>query len=235
MNRATFAAVVILALAGAANAGQVTVGSGSSFDLGTGSLDLGCADLTVGGALTAGSVGFDQARNVSIASGGVLSGDSATLEVAGSWSNAGSFSAGTSTVQMVDGCGLSSATVSGNTTFAGLEMTTSSGFLYDFAAGSTQSVAGSLVLGGSDGNLLTLRSTSPGSAAFLDVQGSQSVDYVDAQDNQATGDPIILSENSVKGSNTPGWNFALMIPVLGVVGLTLLAGLLLGAGRRALP
>ena len=44
----------------------MTVGSGSSLDLGTGSLDLGCAALTVGGTLSAGTVGFDAARDVTI-------------------------------------------------------------------------------------------------------------------------------------------------------------------------
>ncbi len=70
---------------------------------------------------------------------GVVNGNSATLEVAGDWDNAGTFNAGTSTVALVDGCGLASAVVAGDTTFANLEMMTTTGFLYSFMAGSTTS------------------------------------------------------------------------------------------------
>jgi hypothetical protein len=65
--------------------------------------------------------------------------------VAGDWDNAGTFNAGTSTVQLVDGCGLASATISGDTTFANLDMTTTSGFLYSFTSGSTQTVTGAVI------------------------------------------------------------------------------------------
>jgi hypothetical protein len=189
----------------------------------------------VGGTLSAGRVGLAQARDVSIDPSGLVNGNSATLEVAGDWDNAGTFNAGTSTVQMVDGCGLLSAVVAGDTTFAHLEMTTTSGFLYSFVFGSTQTVTGSLTLLGAAANLLAIRSTLNGSEAFLNVQGSSSADFVDVEDNDATaGNPISLGPNSAKGSNSPGWNFALVIPALGILGLTLLAALLLGAGRRAL-
>ncbi len=232
---AALAAAAVLSLAAAASAGVVSVGSGAALDLGTGSLDLGCADLTVGGTLSAGTAGFAQARDVTIDPTGLVNGDSATLQVAGDWDNAGTFNAGTSTVQMVDGCGLLSAVVAGDTTFANLDMTTTSGFLYSFASGSTQTVTGALALQGAAANRLTIRSTLGGSEAFLNVQGSSSADFVDVQDNDATaGSPISLGPNSVKGSNSPAWNFALVIPALGILGLTLLAALLLGAGRRAL-
>ncbi len=98
MRRAALAAAtaaVALTLSAPAPAAQVTVGSGSSVDLGTGSLDLGCADLTVAGTMAAGTVGFDQARDVTIDPTGVVNGNSATLEVAGDWDNAGTFNAGT--------------------------------------------------------------------------------------------------------------------------------------------
>ena len=68
MRRAALATVVaaVLVFATGASAAQLTVGSGASVDLGTGSLDLGCADLTVGGTLSAGTSGFTQARDVTI-------------------------------------------------------------------------------------------------------------------------------------------------------------------------
>ncbi len=238
MRRRTLAALAALSALGhaaPAPAAQVAVGSGSSLDLGTGSLDLGCADLTVGGTLSAGTAGFGQARDVTIDPSGLLNGNSAVLEVAGDWDNTGTFNAGTSTVQMVDGCGLSSAVITGDTTFANLEMTTASGKFYGFTSGSTQTVTSSLSLLGAAGNLLTLRSTVGGSAAFLDVQGTGGGDFVDVQDIDATaGNPISLGPNSVKGPNTPGWLAAALVPVFGAPGLALLALSLLWSGLRAL-
>jgi hypothetical protein len=92
---AALAALSALSLAAPAPAAQVTVGSGASLALGTGSLDLGCADLTVAGTLSAGTAGFSQARDVTIDPTGLVNGNSATLTVAGDWDNVGSFNAGT--------------------------------------------------------------------------------------------------------------------------------------------
>ncbi len=100
MRRMIFAAAALLVAATGASAGQLSVGSGASVDLSTGNLDLGCADLSVTGTLSAGTSGFTQARDVTIDPSGLLNGESATLEVAGDWDNAGTFNAGTSTVQM---------------------------------------------------------------------------------------------------------------------------------------
>ncbi len=88
MRRAALAATTaLLAITTGASAGQLTVGSGASLDLGTGSLDLGCANLTVGGTLSAGTAGFAQARDVTIDPTGLVNGNSATLQVAGDWDN----------------------------------------------------------------------------------------------------------------------------------------------------
>ena len=133
------------------------------------------------------------------------------------------------------GCGLLSAVVAGNTTFANLELTTSSGFLYQFESGSTQTVTGSLGLLGVLGSLLTIRSTIDGSEAFFDVQGTSTADFVDVQDNDARpGNHIGLGGNSVKGSNTPGWFLIALVPAVGFLGLALLGGWILVTARRVL-
>ncbi len=132
------------------------------------------------------------------------------------------------------GCGLLSAVVAGDTTFANLDMTTTSGFLYSFVFGSTQTVTGSLTLLGAAANLLTIRSTLNGSEAFLNVQGS-SADFVDVEDNDATaGNPVSLGPNSVKGSNTPGWLTAALVPALGALGLVAVGAGLYLTGHRSL-
>jgi hypothetical protein len=222
----------VFGLATAASAAQLTVGSGASVDLGTGSLVLGCADLSIAGTFSAGTVGFTQARDVGIGPTGLVNGDSATLEVAGDWENAGTFNAGTSTVQLVDGCGLSSAVITGNSTFYELVMTTLTGKLYSFAAGSTQTVAQSLSLTGASGNLLTIRSTVDGEEAFIDLEGSASTDYVDVKDNHAIGNIIPLGDTSVDSGNTVGW-WVFPVPVLPLAGLALLILGLMWAGSRA--
>lgn len=230
--RATPAIVAFCCFAAVASAGQVTVGSGASFDLGTGSLDLGCADLTVGGTLSAGTVGMAAARDVTIDPTGLVNGETALLQVAGDWDNAGTFNAGSSSVNLVDGCGLLSATIGGNSTFATLAMTTASGKLFQFEAGSTQTVTQSLSIQGADGDLLEIRSTLDGSEAFLDSQGTQSVAYVDVKDNHAVGDQIPLMLSSLISGNALGWILA--VPALPASGLALLALALGWAGRRTL-
>jgi hypothetical protein len=226
-----FSGAAVFGLAAVASAAQLTVGAGSSVALGSGSLDLGCADLVVAGTLAGGTNGIAGARDVMINPSGVLSGESATFEVAGDWDNAGAFNAGTSTVQLVDGCGLSGAVVTGDSTFYELVMTTSTGKLYSFGASSTQTVAQSLSVAGASGNLLAIRSTVDGEAAFIDLQGSASTDYVDVKDNHAIGNLIPLGATSVNSGNTLGW-WVFPIPALPMAGLALLILGLMWAGGR---
>ncbi len=222
-------------IAGGTAADELSVGVGSSVDLGSGAIDLGCSDLTVAGRLSAGSIGVSGARDVTIGPAGVLEGRSATLEVTGDWDNAGTFDAGTSRVHLGDGCERSSAVVSGDTTFADLAVATATGKVFRFAAGSSQTVTGALRLLGAQAELLTIRSTSDGSEASLEVRGSGSGDFVDVRDSDASGgNPIALGPNSVKGPNTPGWVVAPWVPALGVSGLAALALALWWSARRAL-
>lgn len=236
MKRTALLGALILAVATtsgvAAVANEVIVAAGGVLDLGTGSLGLDCADLTVAGTLSAGTVGFDSARDVTIAPTGVLNGNSAVLEVAGEWDDAGTFNAGTSAVRFVDGCGLLSAVIAGDTTFATLDLTTTTGKLYRFTAGSTQIVTQLLTLAGAVGNRLRLRSTLDGSEAFLNLQGAHSASFVDVADNHAIGNPIALGPDSIKGSNTPGWQLAAAVPALSTAGRTALALALLWIARE---
>lgn len=230
------ALVVALALSpGLAGAQQVSVGAGSSMDLGSGAIDLGCSDLTVAGTLSGGSVGFDQARDVTIDPTGVLNGGSAALRVAGDWDNSGTFNGDSSTVHLIDGCGLLSGTVAGSTTFASLDITTQSAKQVSFEAGGTTTVTGALDLHGQVGTLLKIRSTTGGIAAFLVSQGTASTNSVDIEDNDATGgNSILLGSNSVKGLNTPGWELAALVPLLTPLGYGALALVVFWAGRRRL-
>ena len=133
-------------------------------------------------------------------------------------------------MSLVDGC-RATASVSGNTGFANLDISTTSGRQVDFEAGSIQTVTGTFSLLGTAGNLLVLRSSVGGSVAFLDVQGTGSGDFVDVADLDATaGNSITLGPDSVTGSNTPGWLLTAAVPALGVLGMAVLALSLAGSG-----
>jgi hypothetical protein len=233
MKRA--AALLASLWAASALAGTVTVGSNASLDLSTGSLALGCADLDVAGTLAGGSVGFSGGRDVTITSSGVVQGDTATLELSGDWDNQGTFVPGTSTVRIVDGCSLLSGMILGKTSFYELEIESASGRQVTFEAGTTQQVTGAFSVAGVDGNLLKIRSSVGGEAAWLNVSGASSATFVDVEDNDATpGGPIALGSDSVKGPNTPGWQASAVIPLLPPAALAALALGLAGWARRAL-
>lgn len=221
------------------SAASLTVGSGSTFDAGTGTLAMNCGDISVAGTLLGGSALFDQTRHFAIQPTGTANGQNATFDITGNWSNAGSFVPGTSTVNLIHGCSLTAATISGDSTFYSLNLGTSSGKTYFFQAGSTQIVTAFLGVVGAPGNLLMIRSTINGVAAFINLMGGdQLVDWVDVQDNNAIGEIIgpDLPEvfNSIKGSNSDGWFVRVVIPTLSVGGMLLFILLIMGMGWRKL-
>jgi hypothetical protein len=214
MKRTTPVAALALLVASQAPAGTLVVGAGTTFDLGSGSVDLGCADLDVSGTYAAGTGSTSRIRHLDIATSGVVEGEQGVLEVTGNWDNLGTLNAGTGSVRFVDGCGTSSASILGNNTFSTLEFESTSGKTFSLAAGSTQTVNGSLVMLGDTGASLALRSTQSGSEAFLDVQGSHAISQVDVEDNHAIGMTLFVDDGSLLGSNTSGWEFMAGVPVL---------------------
>ena len=124
-----------------ASAEGLSIGSGSTFSLGSGTLDLGCGDLGVNGSFNANSGTVNEVRDVTIAGGGVLNGGSGALNVTRNWSNGGSFTPETSVVNLVDECSASHATISGSSSFDTLSVTSSVGKTVRVEAGSTQTIA----------------------------------------------------------------------------------------------
>jgi hypothetical protein len=213
----------------------LSVEGGATVSLGTGTLDLGCTDLAVAGTFAGGSGLVAEARDVAIQPGGTLDGGSATFRVAGDWTNSGSFVPGTSGVEFADGCGRTSATISGNTGFFDFDMTTSEGKTYAFQAGSTQKVDGALTLEGAPGKRLQIRSTLDGTEAVLETHGSQSVSLVDVKDNHAVGNDILYGPDSSSLGNTDGWVFlGIPVPALSTLAMVLLAASLTTASALAL-
>ena len=233
MRRAALAAAVFLAVATEASAARLVVGTGATLDMGTGSLDLGCADLDVGGTLFLSSGTIAGARDVTTTASGSFEGGSGTLELAGDWSHGGSFGAGSGTVSFADGCERTLAVISGDNTFENLSMATSSGKEYRFSAGSTQTIRTFLSLSGTAGSLLTLRSTLSGAESTFDCWGGYSVDFIDVEDIHASPNAIAPGPNSVTGANTPGWEL-FAVPALTFSAIAVLMLITLWGARRVL-
>ena len=231
MRRSTLAAalVVLPSLAAA----DLTVGAGATVNVGTGTLDLGCRSLSAAGTFVAGSGTLDQALDVTIPVGGTLNGETGTLNIGGNWDNSGTFNAGSGTVNFVDDCSQTLATISGDSTFSTLNLNTTLGKTYELESGTTQMVSESLsLIGDSTSNRLVIRATTNGSEASFNVIGSQSTSFVDVQDNHATGNTLKAGPGSVNdGGNTDGWLFGAVVPALPLVGLVALTFLLVGSGR----
>lgn len=226
--------VASIGIACASALAQVNVGAGSSWSLGDAAIDWGCSDVAVNGTLDVQAAVTANADSVLINGGGAVSGGTGTLGLTGDFTNNGTFAKGTGTVAIRDGCANTTSTIAGSQSFNALAVTTSTAKTLLFSADSTTSVgAGLLTLRGTAGNLLKIRSTSPGSQARMFLNGTQNIGYVDVADNRGTlfvlapGAPA--ASNSVNSGNVMNWFDVLpIIPTLSTLGLILL-GLLVAA------
>lgn len=235
MWRLALLSMALVLTAGVASAATITVGAGSSIDLGTGLLGNGCHDLVVAGTLDMGGTLQLPLRDVEIDPGGVLNSGTGILRVSRDWDNAGTFNAGPGNVQFVEDCGGTTSVISGSSTFGSLFLFSNLGRIWEFEAGSTSTVLTHFGVAGLSGNLIGIRSTTSSSEAFLDVQGTQNVTFVDVDDNHAVGDPIIVDAASVVGANADGWQYAVVaVPVFSLLGLITLVMAMTGVARRRL-
>jgi hypothetical protein len=156
---AAIAAAVLLTACGTASAQMVVPGSGS-WALNGGSLDLGGASLQVAGAFSVAAGSVQNTTNVALSSGGVLDAGSGAITLSGDWSSLGTFIAGSSRVNFVDGAQAQS-NVTGNTTFSSLSFVSSIGKAYALQSGSTQTVENLLQILGTTAAGIQIESTSP--------------------------------------------------------------------------
>ena len=232
-SRSIRAGLFLLAALATPALAQVDVPTGATFSLGGGSLDLGNTSLQVGGSFVVGSGSAQNVDSVSILSGGTLDGGSGTVNLFGDWANAGTFTAGTGTVDFVDG-GIAQSNVSGNSTFANVGFVSATGKNYVFAIGTTQSVSGLLTIQGTATQGIQFKSSSAGQVANINLLpgGSQSIQYVGVSDVHATGQHLAASQPNDGGTgNAIGWFGAgvngggntVPTPALSEIGLLLLA------------
>ena len=115
------------------------------------------------------------------------------------------FNGGTSTVTFVGAAG-STSTITGSASFYNLIVNTPAKWI-DFAAGSTTTVT-NLTLAGTSGNLVGVRSTTPGQFSYLDNTGINAVTFVDVADNNASGGLTIHADGfSNNSGHNVNWTF----------------------------
>jgi hypothetical protein len=178
--------------------------------------------------------------NLTISSGSALSVSSQSLNpilrIAGNWSNDGVFSPGYSTVSLIG----TNQTISGDNEFYGL--TKDLGIYEDsaadtlkkdlrgnevsaadtltFKAGSTTKVTSTLLLRGSEGNLLSLRSDIPGTQWKINFSTEPptyiSVQYLDVQDSNNIFTTAIDARNrgNRDSRNNVNWDFGEQPPIV---------------------
>ncbi|MBI5556777.1 MAG: hypothetical protein HY885_04005, partial [Deltaproteobacteria bacterium] len=189
--------------------GNVTLGSGKNLLI-TGdnnasralSLNTGGFSLSVGGNLVIGAGNDTGAKG--------LTANTSTITVGGNFTvnpGANTFTPGDSTV-VLNGSG---QTISGSTTFHNLTKSVTSADTLTFQAGSTTTMGGTVTLSGASGELLTLASSTGGSAWNFVVNESAtkmisyvSVSWSDASGSHASQKPIAPG-NAVNGGNTTDW------------------------------
>lgn len=207
-----------LALPAPLLAQTVSIGAGSSWRVGNGTMDLDCATVQVAGALDLGDGRVDGIGTMDFS--GQLAANTGRLEIGGDWNNRGSFLAGTGTVLFVDRCAAAAGTIRGASTFANLRIESARGKAYRFDAGAQQSVTQSLLLGGAAGRHMPIRSTQAGARArlALSLAGTQQIAWVDVADMEAPANFAWLAQgvpitfNAIDAGNNARWFLSSGLP-----------------------
>jgi hypothetical protein len=177
-----------------ANNQNITMGS---FALGSGTktLTMGSGTWTIQGA------SWDASTN---GAGLTVNPETSTIDMTSG--SAHTFDGGGQTYYNLNVGGAGDLTIVGDNTFNEISDSVDGSTVY-FTAGSTTTTTAFTVDGGV-GDLILLRSTTPGSVWFL-VQnaGAVGVTYVDIQDSDASGGATFQCINGVNSGNNTGWQF----------------------------
>lgn len=99
--------------------------------------------------------------------------------------------------------------IGGSNTFGSLTVTTTTAQPVTFSVGTTQTITGSLILSGAVGNLLTVNSSTPGTAVTISCSSGVTISTANLSltDNTAagTGSPFLAGLGSTIGSNVTNW------------------------------
>src|SRR5205814_3910497 len=81
-----------------------------------------------------------------------------------------------------------------------------------FVASGAQTVTHSLILTGTAGNALSLRSTSSPAQWKLNAPSTQSLSFLNVKDSDASGGQLVTPANSIDSGNNINWNFNAVFP-----------------------
>ncbi len=209
-------------------ASKITIGTGSTIQLGSSSLNSDSLEINNNGELLWGS-GAHQILDFFNLNTGISSAQSSTISLSQDWHNEGSFDAGSGIVHFTDLQPLSHIT--GMTNFYELMATTAASKTIEFQELVQQNIEKNIVLTGFPGNLLTIKSSSSSKQAYLklNLNATQTVDYVNVTNNHSVLQVIAPGPasafNSIQGPNARGWfgtPLAFSIPTLNLYTLLIL-------------
>ncbi len=224
MRRICLAAVSVLFAMSIAHA-DIVVPTGAIVNASASTIDFACTDLIVSGTFNLGTGSLVNVRDVVIQPGGGVSATTGSIALARNWSNLGSFAPSTGTVAFVDNpsCAVASS-ITGNSSFYNLSLTSTSGRVITLAQGATQTVLGSLTVTGTAAAPIQVISSSA-MPAFINLSGSQVISNVGVNNVTASGQWLAIGQtNKIVGGIAPNWfGDGPVIPTLSGFALFLLA------------
>lgn len=169
--------VLLLLATSAIQAGAFIVPSGSSVNLGSGTLSLNCNDLSVAGTFRAGK-GTLVVRSATIEPSGTFLGQSGYMRLMGDWSPHGVFQADSSTVLLTDGCGTSQSAIHGENMYSSLLIKSSQGKVFQFDSNTIQKVQVRFSVEGVSGNPVVISRSGAGPVVF-ELSGEKEIEFAD--------------------------------------------------------
>ncbi|MGR3320191.1 MAG: PKD domain-containing protein [Candidatus Anammoxibacter sp.] len=142
---------------------------------------------------------YEVAGDITVA--GTLQITTGSIELDGSWTNTGTFNAGSES--RVEFTGSPDSTIKGDNTFADFKCT-EAGKTLIFEAGKTQTISDKLTLKGSSGNPILLRSTVVGSQWNVNP-ATTDISFVDVQDSNNLSATVIDPASSTDSGNNTKW------------------------------
>ncbi|QXL85870.1 autotransporter adhesin family protein [Comamonas sp. NLF-1-9] len=205
---------------------QFVVPAGSAFDVPAGgAFDTACTSVDVAGSLNVHSGTFSTSSNFTIATTGTVDDTAGTLKVGGDFSVNGTFSAGTGTVILTDGCTGNTTTLHGPVVFHNLTLSSSTGRTFVIPAGTQVTVLNTLTLQGQPGQDIQVVSSGGGTAVISLAPGAT------VQRNHAA-----VAGNVQVGAAVPAAHGIPTLSGFGLILLSLLLGLVaLAYSRRSTP
>lgn len=161
------AALLTLCCVGAPAWAQLVVAQGARVDIPAGAtVDAGCGTVDVQGELNLQSGDLRTGGDMVVAAAGVFNGHGGSLKLGGSLRSDGAFNAGSSTVELTDGCMGNVSLLSGTLVFQNLVLSSTTGRSFVVPAGSQITVLGTLTLQGALGQNIQILSSGAGAAVI---------------------------------------------------------------------